>query len=75
MDFVEFSHGCIIFILSVEFAAALFTAAVAFARASARFDLLREGEGVIGPEEMPILVLGRRKRPQLKRDRPKTYKF
>ena len=24
---------------------------------------------------MPILVLGRRKRPQLKRDRPKTYKF
>ena len=26
-------------------------------------------------EEMPILVLGRRKRPQLKRDRPKTYKF
>ena len=30
---------------------------------------------VIGPEEMPILVLGRRKRPQLKRDRPKTYKF
>ena len=30
---------------------------------------------VIGPEEMPILVLGRRKRPQLKWDRPKTYKF
>ena len=29
----------------------------------------------IGPEEMPILVWGRRKHPQLKWDRPKTYKF
>ena len=30
---------------------------------------------VIGLEEMPILVWGRRKRPQLKWYRPKTYKF
>ena len=30
---------------------------------------------VIGPVEMPILVWGRRKHPQLKWDRPKTYKF
>ena len=30
---------------------------------------------VIGPEEMPILVWGWRKRPQLKLDWPKTYKF
>ena len=30
---------------------------------------------VIGPEEMPILVQGRRKRPQLKWDRPKTKNF
>ena len=30
---------------------------------------------VIGPEEIPILVWGRRKRPQLTWDRPKTYKF
>ena len=33
------------------------------------------GNYVIGPEEMPILVLGRHKRPQLKWDQPKTYKF
>ena len=30
---------------------------------------------VIGPEEMSILVWGQRKRPQLKWNRPKTYKF
>ena len=30
---------------------------------------------VIGPEEIPILVWGWRKRPQLTLDRPKTYKF
>ena len=30
---------------------------------------------VIGPEEMPILIWGRRKRPQLRWDQPKTYKF
>ena len=33
---------------------------------------LKKLKKVIGPEEMPILVLGRRKRPQLKWDRPKT---
>ena len=30
---------------------------------------------VIGPDEMPILVWGGTSAPQLKWDRPKTYKF